>query len=78
MFNKAVEFPRNQVTITPSNSVDLPRPMIIYCGSAGAIAVVDANDTVVVYALAAGQVVPVLAKRVNATGTDSTQVIGLY
>lgn len=78
MFNKASEFPKNHVTITPSDSASLNRPMVIYCGADGNISVTDVHGTTVVYAMVKGQLVPVLAEKINATGTTSAQVIGLY
>lgn len=78
MFNKASEFPKNHVTITPSDVNNLSRPMVIYCGADGNISVTDIHGTTVVYALVKGQIIPVLAEKVNATGTTSAQVIGLY
>lgn len=77
MFNRYEEFPQQHRTITPSDAANLARPMVIYCGSDGAISITDAAGVTVVYTLTAGQIAPVLAVKVNATGTTSTQVIGL-
>jgi hypothetical protein len=76
LFNRFQEFPQHHVTITPADS-DLPRPMIIYCGSSGTIVARDENNVVVTYTVTAGEIIPVLVKRVAAASTV-TQVIGLY
>jgi hypothetical protein len=78
-YNRYTQFPDNHVTVTPSDAVDLFDPMVICAGTTGNIAIVDKNDTVIVYTIAtAPAILPVVAKRVNATGTTVTQVIGLY
>lgn len=78
MFNRFAEFPQTHFTITPSDGTDLSRPMIIYCGSAGNIVVHDSNGTAVTYTVLAGDILPVLVKRVLSTNTTVTQVVGLY
>ena len=78
MFNRFAEFPQTHVTITPSDANDLNRAMIIYCGSAGDIAVHDKNGTAVTYTVAQGDILPLLVLRVLSTGTTVTQVIGIY
>lgn len=76
LFNRFAEFPQRHVTITPADA-DLPRPMIIYCGSAGTIVARDRSGAVVTYTVTAGEIIPVLVTRVAAASTV-TQVIGLY
>jgi hypothetical protein len=78
MFNRYAEFPQTHFTITPSNDNDLKFPMIIYCGSSGTIAIHDKNGTAVTYTVIAGDILPVLAARVLSTGTNVSQVIGLF
>lgn len=58
--------------ITPSDSVNLPEPVYIYCLTAGTCQVVDDDGVVVGYPMTAGQLLPILAKRVNATSTTGT------
>lgn len=78
-FDPTAEFPRTHFTITPSDTVDLPQPMAVMAGTTGTIAVVDKNDTVVVYTIStAPMMLPVIAKRINATSTTVTQAIGLF
>ena len=62
-------------TITGDNSNDLAiRPRAIYCQTAGTIAITDEFGTSITYNVAAGQVLPVRAIRVLATGTTATMV----
>lgn len=76
-FNRFAEFPRNHVAITPSDSADLPREMLIYCTVAGNVVVRDSNGTNMTYTVVAGDILPIIVKRVLATNTTAT-VIGLY
>ena len=64
--------------ITPSDTVNLKVPMAIRCGSAGNVALVNSFDVVLVYTVVAGETLKVLAKRINATGTTATGLIGMY
>jgi hypothetical protein len=79
-WNRFAQFPRKHRTITPDNSVDLLAKdgMIIYCGTAGTIAVHDQDGVSVTYTVLAGDILPLVVRRVLATGTTVTQVIGLY
>jgi hypothetical protein len=78
LFNRFSHFPKHQTTITPSDAVDISRgPLIIYCTVAGTVAAIDSAGVVVTYTMAVGDVLPLLVKRVNSTGTTAT-VIGLY
>lgn len=78
LYNRFEEFPRNHVTITPSDANDLVREMLIYAGGAGTLAVHDQYGRAITYTLAAGDILPVIAKRVLVAGTTVTPVIGLY
>lgn len=77
-WNRYSEFPQNHETLTPSNSVNFTRPYLVMAGSDGTIAVVDRKDTVIVYTVTAGTILPIVAKRVNVTSTTVTPIIGLY
>lgn len=77
-FNRLAEFPRNHVTITPSDANNLSRPMLIMAGTAGDIVIVDENGTSITYTVTAGSILPVIAVKVPSTNTTVTQVIGLY
>ncbi len=65
--------------ITPNDGADLTRvPRSIYVGGAGNIALVTAKGTTLTFVgLGAGQVLPMRANRVLATGTTATNLIGL-
>jgi hypothetical protein len=64
--------------ITPSNTVDFDIPVrAIYCVTAGTAQVVDRAGTVLPYAMNAGDILPVRARRINATSTTGTYY-GLY
>ena len=65
--------------ITPNDGADLGRvPRAIFVGGAGAIALVTKAGTTLTFSgLTAGTVLPVRAKRVLATGTTATGLIGL-
>lgn len=77
-FNRFNHFARGHQTLTPHNSTNFQREFIIFCGSAGTISAVDTYGTAITYTVLAGDILPVLCKRVNATGTTVTPVIGLY
>lgn len=69
------------VTITPHDSTNITGGAVdaIYVGGAGAAVLVFADDTTATFAgLLAGSVLPVSrVKRVNATGTTATNLLGL-
>ena len=63
----------NHFAITPDDGADLPRAArVIYCHSAGDVALCDAAGTTLTYTLVQGQILPVAAVRVLATGTTAT------
>ena len=66
--------------ITPNDSADLSVfPRAIYVGGGGAVKVTTlGGDTVTFSGVLAGTVLPVRAARVFSTGTDATNLIGLY
>ena len=79
-WNRFAHFPRKHRTITPSDSTDLLAKdgMVIYCGSAGTIAVHDQDGVSITYTVVAGDILPLVVRRVLSTGTTVTPVIGLY
>lgn len=80
-FNRFAEFPKRHKDITSlkSNTVDLPTPMLVLCGTTGTISAVDENDVAITYTIdAANSILPIVVKRINSTGTNVTQIIGLY
>lgn len=80
MFNRYRNFPQNQVTLTPSDTVDIPNAdgMMIEAGSDGTIVTQDKHGRQISRTVKAGAILPVLVKRVLATGTTVSPVIGLY
>ena len=66
--------------ITPSDSVNLTLPALgIYVGGTGDIALLTLHDEVLSFkSVQAGTVLPWAAKRINATGTTATFLIGGY
>lgn len=66
--------------ITPSDTVDLPAPArAIYVGGAGNISLITLKGTTLTFqGLLAGQILPVAAARVRATGTTATNLIALF
>lgn len=70
------------VAVSPSDSTDLSRPTRgLFIGGAGNVSVVPAYDSetaVVFNGLAAGALLPIVVKRVNATDTTATNIVALY
>lgn len=68
--------------ITPHNSTNFAVPCRgIYVGVTGNVAVIPlvGDGTPVVFKnAAAGSVIPVIATRVNATGTTATDLVGMF
>lgn len=71
--------------ITPSDTSDIsvgpPLPTTtdaIWVGGAGIVAVVLQNNAVVNFTCVAGSLLPVKARRVNATATTGTLLVALY
>lgn len=77
-WNRSSQFPQNHETITPSNTVDLARPMLVMAGSDGTMKIEDRKGTQITYTVTAGTVMPILVKRVHATGTTVSPIIGIY
>lgn len=65
--------------ITPNDSAELTRTCrSIFVGGAGNISLVTKAGTTLSFVnVAAGSILPVRAKQVNATGTTATNLIGL-
>lgn len=68
------------LTITPADSADLPAVVrALWVGDAGSVRVVlaDDADAVTISAVPAGTLLPIIVKRVLATGTTATSIVGL-
>jgi hypothetical protein len=73
------------VAITASDSVDFPKQgtsdnlcSAIYVGGAGVVPVVFQDGSVVNFTCAAGQILPVKARRVNSTNLGASLLVALY
>ena len=66
-------------SITPDDNIALPHiTRAIYIGGPGTIHVVMQSDIEISFAgLPAGMVLPIRAKKIKATGTDATDLVGL-
>ena len=68
----------NAVAITPNDSTDVPiMHRAIYVGVEGDVVIQDQSGTQVTFKSVQG-VLPIRPKRVLATGTTATDIIGLY
>ena len=64
--------------ITPSDTVNFPRvPREIQVAVGGTVTVVNMDDTTTQYTVPAGGVITQMTKRVNATGTAATGLVGV-
>lgn len=71
----------NAVAVTPSNTDVLDPPCkSLYVGVAGNLALVLADDSAAVtfVGVSVGQILPVRAKQVLATGTTASSIVALY
>jgi hypothetical protein len=66
--------------VTPHDTNELPTvTRAVYVGGAGALKVDMANgDTLTFAGVPAGTLLPFRVKKVHATGTSATSIIGLY
>jgi hypothetical protein len=69
---------RDSFAITPDDAVNftkIPREIIV--GTAGNIVVVKFDNSTVTIAAVAGQTITQICKRINATGTTATGLVGI-
>lgn len=72
-------FPGGAVAVSPSDTVNLANPSVIYVGDAGDVKVTTAQgDVVTFYGVPAGGVIPVQVLRVWNTGTTATFMVAVY
>lgn len=66
--------------VTPHNSTNLmPGCRAIYVGGDGDVVAVDRYDNAVTFVgVLAGSILPIQAKRINATNTTATNLVALY
>lgn len=78
MWQRFDNFPRNQATVTPSDSVDFDQPSIIIANSDGDIVAVDIHGSALTWAVSAGYIIPVVCRRVNSTNTTATSIFRVW
>jgi hypothetical protein len=72
-------FPGDAEAVTPSNTVNLSTPSVIWVGGAGNIKVTTAQGTDVTFtAVPTGTVLPVQVLRVWSTGTTATNMVRVF
>ena len=72
-------YPGGAAAVTPSDTVNLDTPSVIYVGVSGAVKVTTAQGDVTTFSnLVAGQTIPVQVVRVWNTGTTATSLIRIY
>jgi hypothetical protein len=72
-------FPGSAEAITPSDTLNLPTPSIVYVGSSGNVRVTTPQgDTVTFANVATGTIIPVQVLRVLSTGTTATSLVRIY
>lgn len=72
-------YPGGAATITPSNTVNLANPSVVYVGVGGNVRVLTAQgDDVTFVGIPAGAVLPVQVIRVYVTSTTATNLVGIY
>lgn len=72
-------FPAGAEVVTPSDTVNLGSPSVIYVGVSGNVQVTTANGDVVTFnGVPSGAVIPVQVIRVWSTSTTATNMIRIY
>lgn len=68
------------LAISKSDTVNFPNGLCdaIYVGGAGIVVAIMEDDTAVNFTAVAGEILPIAAKRVNATTTTATLMVALY
>jgi len=69
----------NAFAITPNDGADLAQPGILWVGGVGDLTVDTLFETsVLISAVPAGTLVPLVVRKVHATGTTATLIVGFY
>ena len=72
-------YPGDAAAVTPSDTVNLREPSIIWIGTTGSVRVLTAQGSDVTFsAVPGGAVLPVQVIRVWATGTSATNIIRIF
>jgi hypothetical protein len=65
--------------VTPNDVTEFAQPMrSLYIGTTGNVAVLTTNGQSVIFANVPVGILPIRCRRVNATGTTATNIIGLW
>ena len=78
MWQRFENFPRNQDTVTPSDTVDFPQPSVVIANGDGDIALVSITGEVLTWTVSAGYTIPVVARRVNTTNTTAASIFRVW
>lgn len=72
--------PYNAKSVTPSDTLNLTNPSVIFCGGAGNIKVTSAlsSGTVIFTNMASGSFLPLVVKRVWSGSTTCTNMIAMW
>lgn len=73
--------PPHAESVTPSDSVEFDGPVAVYVGTGGDVSVVPvlpAGASAITLSLSAGDFVPFLVRKVNATGTTATNLVAVW
>lgn len=66
-------------TVTPSDANDLDTvPKALRIGSAGNVKLAGSDGVAVMFSVSTGEILPLRARRVHATGTTATGIVALY
>jgi len=72
-------YPGGAEAVTPSDSVNLTTPSVIYVGTTGNVKVTTAQgDATTFVGVISGSVIPVQVIRVWSTGTTATNIVRIY
>lgn len=72
-------FPGDAVAVTPSDTVNLTNPSVIYVGTTGNVKVTTAQGSDVTFiGVPSGAVIPVQVIRVWDTGTSASNMVAIY
>ncbi len=74
------ENPQTAYVVTPSDTVDLEEPSILYIGNGGTIKVTSGinSGTVTLVNVVSGTTLPLVVNRVWSGTTTCTNIIGMY
>ena len=77
LWNRYNKYAKNHKEIVPDDDVDFSTPCVVVAQTDGTVSLVDFNGNEVVWNVIAGQTIPVVARRINATLTTA-ELIGIF